>query len=111
MSAALSTREPRFDQTAAPSSRMGSRASRSARSRYRVKLRGEVAGKNAVISVYLVVADSPEEAYYSALRYEPTATRRLMSLYECDFVERVVGAKTGIESILARFSVPPPPAS
>lgn len=106
MSAALSTREPRFDQTAP-----ASRASRSSRSRFRVKLRGDIAGKNAVISVYLVVADSPEEAYYTALRYEPTATRRLMSLYECDFVERVVGAKTGIESILARFSVPPPPAS
>ena len=105
MSAALSTREPRFESPP-PSSRAPSRASRSTRSRYRVKLRGQVAGDRAIVSVYLVVADSPEEAYYTALRFEPTSTRRLMSLAECDFVERVVGARTGIEAILARFSVP-----
>jgi hypothetical protein len=76
-----------------------------------VKLRGNISGKNSKVSVYLVVADSPEEAYYTALRFEPTATRRLMALDECDFVERVASARTGIEAILARFSVPPPPAS
>lgn len=106
MSAAISVREPRFESV--PSSARGSRSSRS---RYRVKLRGHVSGKNSMVSVYLVVADSPEEAYYTALRFEPTSTRRLMALDECDFVERVVGARTGIEAILARFSVPPPPAS
>lgn len=98
MSAAISTREPRFDVTPV----------RSTRSRYRVKLRGCLAAKSVVVSVYLVVADSPEEAYHAALRYEPTATRRVMALDECDFVERVLGVPFGVESILARFSIPPP---
>ncbi len=100
MEAAPSVREPKHE--ASPSSRRPSR--------YRVKLRGVVGGRGVVVSVYLVVADSPQEAYFTALRFEPTATRRFMLLDECDFVERVASAQTGMESILARFSVPPPPS-
>ncbi|MBX3186191.1 MAG: hypothetical protein KF819_04215 [Labilithrix sp.] len=59
-----------------------------------------------VVAVYMVIARSAEEAYYTALRFEPSSTRRLMRLDECDFVERVSSGLTGVESVLARFSAP-----
>ena len=102
MSAAISSREPRFETT------QPSASSAPALSRYRVKLRGRVGG-STMVSVYLVIASTPYEAYFTALRSEPGLSRRSMMLAECDFVERVLGPqhRVGVDTQLARFSVPP----
>lgn len=103
MSAAMSVREPRFEAAS-----LSSPASTPCLSRYRVKLRGQISG-STLVSVYVVMASTPYEAYFTALRAEPTFSRRSMVLAECDFVERVLGAahQVGVEKTLARFSVPP----
>ena len=52
MSAAISSREPRFEST------QPSASSVPALSRYRVKLRGRVGG-STMVSVYVVIASTP----------------------------------------------------
>lgn len=99
MSAAPSVPELRIDAAPQSAPRL---------SRFRVKLRGQIDG-STLVSVYVVTASTPYEAYFTALRSEPTFSRRSMVLAECDFVERVSGSrhKVGVEKALARFSVPP----
>jgi hypothetical protein len=75
------------------------------RCRYRVKLRGR-ARAGTIVSVTMVVAESREEAFLQAVRFEPPMLQDRMELVECDRIEHAAGAARGVESILARFAVP-----
>jgi hypothetical protein len=98
--AAASTLGPHDDKDPTPPSS----ASR-LRCRYRVKLRGR-SRAGTIVSVTMVVAESRDEAFLQAVRFEPPMLQDRMELVECDRIEHAGRASKGVESILARFAVP-----